>query len=565
MLGHRLRSPTFVAVSAALLAALVGGTVLVRVDIADRREAFRVEARAAHRLLGQQAARNDAILAMLALSPLDDPAAALARDEALVSLFPQLLAVQQWRQGKAEGEGSGGGGVVGGVVGEVSGALTKPASASIPLDGVGPGGQLTDFDVNTGRYRLVAGGSTRDEGRALQIDGRRLLSTSAWPMRPGDPVEVRLGLGPASLVLQVAPAEGLRPFGLTDGFVFEEAIDSASQPLVLSIRQATGPSTWPWRQLVAWTLASGLVAAAGLALVRARQARHRSEDLARLARVARLESLGELAAGMAHELNQPLAAILASTQAALRVLPAAEPLASALLASEQPASERPASERPASELAASDSSTVESRGLRPADIDPADAALAREAVALAAAQARRASDVLRRLRAMVEPQRGDRSPGAVRLDRLAAGLLAMMAPEFKRDGVVVRVQGRAAPALADPVAVEQILHNLIANAVQAMAGSDRRIDIVLAERGLDTVTVAVRDNGPGIEAAVLPRLFEPFFTTRADGLGLGLALCESLARSQGGSLEVTARRPGAAFVLSLPRWRPDPPRGDSPS
>src|SRR5690606_23498526 len=106
--------------------------------------------------------------------------------------------------------------------------------------------------------------------------------------------------------------------------------------------------------------------------------------------------------------------------------------------------------------------------------------------------------------------------------------------------------------LAEPVALEQIIHNLLANALQALA------QVPAAERGLRIDTgsaggngrLTVSDSGPGIAAEVLPRLFEPFFTTREGGLGLGLSLCESLAAGMGGALTVAANPPrGAAFTL----------------
>ena len=105
------------------------------------------------------------------------------------------------------------------------------------------------------------------------------------------------------------------------------------------------------------------------------------------------------------------------------------------------------------------------------------------------------------------------------------------------------------------MAVDQIVHNLLMNALQAMEAvepSQRALALAVGiEAGQGELSVA--DHGPGIAPEALPRLFEPFFSTREGGLGLGLPLCETLAQSMGGSL-TAANRPdgGAVFVLRLP-------------
>ena len=248
-------------------------------------------------------------------------------------------------------------------------------------------------------------------------------------------------------------------------------------------------------------------------------ARQRAEELLRLGQVARLNTLGELAAGMAHELNQPLTALLSSTQAAQR-----------LLADEPP--------------------------------DLPDLPMAQTAMARAVEQARRASTVVGRLRRLVE--RPDLAGQAQPLPLAAAvqDVLHLLEPELARRGITPEVS--AAPDLppvrAEPVALQQIVHNLLMNALQALEQvppAERQLALRLERPDAAHVALSVRDHGPGVPPEARAHLFEPFYTTRTGGLGLGLTLCESLAQAMGASLSLapsTGR--GAEFVLTLPAAAP---------
>ena len=114
------------------------------------------------------------------------------------------------------------------------------------------------------------------------------------------------------LVVQPGEPEASRPAGLTPGFVFAKTLAAAGQPFELQVQRATGPAGWPWPWLASWTLGASLVLAFVAAWQRGRRERRRAEELLRVGQVARLNALGELAGGMAHELNQPVAAVLAS-------------------------------------------------------------------------------------------------------------------------------------------------------------------------------------------------------------------------------------------------------------
>jgi C4-dicarboxylate-specific signal transduction histidine kinase len=167
-------------------------------------------------------------------------------------------------------------------------------------------------------------------------------------------------------------------------------------------------------------------------------------------------------------------------------------------------------------------------------------------------------EVVGRLRRAVErPGLGERLQ-PVRLDEAVRRVLDLLLPDCRRLGVAPAL-GPAADGpvvLAEPVALEQIVHNLLTNALQALEAvpaTERRLELSTAVDG-DRGVLTVADSGPGIPAEALPRVFEPFFTTRPGGLGLGLSLCETLAASMQGTLACTNADPrGAVFRLALPR------------
>ncbi|MBW8313568.1 MAG: two-component sensor histidine kinase, partial [Hydrogenophaga sp.] len=283
-----------------------------------------------------------------------------------------------------------------------------------------------------------------------------------------------------------------------------------SHPVDVVAYPHNGGGEQPRGRMLAWLAAVALVLTALAQWQGQRAARRRAEELLRLGQVARLNTLGELAAGMAHELNQPLTAVLANTQAAQR-----------LLADEPP------------------------------ELDTA-----RTAMAQATAQARRAADVVGRLRRAVE--RPDVQGGVLAVDLAEAvrRALYLLEPECQRRSVVPQLQAvDMVTVAADPVALDQIVHNLLMNALQALEGVDvnaRRLSLSVS-RADGQGELIVTDSGPGLAPEVLPRLFEPFFSTRAGGLGLGLSLCETLASGMGGSLTATnGPQGGAEFRLRLP-------------
>jgi signal transduction histidine kinase len=465
---------------------LAGGWVLVRWDIAERREAFHVDARAAHRLLSQRAAQQEAVLATLVLlSPTEG--ARERPEQRLPALYPQLLRVLRadaghpWRDPLFQ---------------QAEARSLERRRAEVAM-----------VDPATGRYTLLQAGTPASF--ALVIDAQQLAPWGDWPIARGGAVSVRLVLGAKTLVLQPGADAGTRPAGLTDGFVFQKVLALDGQPFELQLQQATGPAMWPWRSLALWVAAVSLTAALLAAWQRARGARRRAEELLRLSQVARLNALGEMAAGIAHELNQPLAAMSANAQAARRLL----------------------------------------------DDDPPELDEARRALVAASAQAKRAAEVVARLRQRVEAPAQAGTAVPVSLHASAAQVLELLQPELRGRGVAVELSGTGGPVRADPVALQQILHNLVNNALMAMddvPAGERRLSLHVDHAG-GQGRLTVRDSGSGIASELLPRLFEPFFTTRSSGLGLGLSLCQTLAQAMHGTLRVSQAPPrGAEFTLALP-------------
>ncbi|HEY1227219.1 MAG TPA: ATP-binding protein, partial [Ramlibacter sp.] len=132
----------------------------------------------------------------------------------------------------------------------------------------------------------------------------------------------------------------------------------------------------------------------------------------------------------------------------------------------------------------------------------------------------------------------------------------LLEPEFTRRAVHAQLQGgEPVRVRAEPVALEQIIHNLLMNALQALdqVPAGQRELLVEVGRQAEGGVLSVADTGPGIAPELLPRIFDPFVTTRDAGLGLGLSLCESLATGMGGSLQALQRASrGALFRLTLP-------------
>jgi signal transduction histidine kinase len=469
-----------------LAATLLGALLLARGELTQQREAFDTNARIVHRLLSQRVVQHDAVLATLALLQTPDPQ--LQAAQRLPSVYPHILSVQQRERDTAW----------------PTARLQAAEAESRRLKRA----VLAGVELAQGRYQVLL--AAEPASYLLQIDLPSMVPWAEWPMVPEtSPVRVSLRFEGQSIALQA----GRPPHADAHGWPFaaSKVLAADSQPFDVVVEQHLGWGELPWRWMAAWAAAAAALLLAGRTVLGQRHARRRAEELLRLGQVARLNTLGELAAGMAHELNQPLTAILASTQAASRMLKDEFP----------------------------------------------DVPLLQQALSQAVEQSRRASDVIGRLRRVVEqPGLGERLV-PVALPDVVRQALYLLEPEMQSRQVTPMLETSGPPihVLADPVALAQIVHNLLMNALQALDKVPAR------ERGLtlhlsSTATqglLTVQDRGPGIAASALPRLFEPFFSTREGGLGLGLSLCETLTTGMGGTLTAANRVPrGAEFCLRLP-------------
>ena len=472
-------------IAAALLLSLASAVWLAHAELQRTRRAFETQAGIVHRVLSLRAVEHEAILATLAL--LDTPATAEAAGS-LPAIYPRIVTVL-----RRDGESAWAAGALAAELAAAEAASRRAGRAWGLVSG-----------MERGRLWLVLAGE--GASHALEIDLAGMVTGAEWPFAGDAPVRVELAHAGHRWRIQAGTEAG-------GGwhFAFERPLAVRSQPFDVVVERRVGWDALPWAAMLASAvLLAGVMAGASM-LVQQRVARRRAEELLRLGQVGRLNAMGELAAGMAHELNQPLTAILANTRAAVRLL----------------------------------------------DDEPPATDSARAAMEAASVQARRAADVLARLRRGVERPGGAERRQPVALRAAAEAALHLLEPRLRAAGVRPRIEGEAGrPVQADPIALEQILHNLLSNALHALQrvpAGERRLTLKLeADAGQASLTVI--DSGPGIPAPDRPRVFEPFFTTRAEGLGLGLSLCETLAASMDGQLELLELPGrGAAFRLTLPQ------------
>jgi C4-dicarboxylate-specific signal transduction histidine kinase len=257
-------------------------------------------------------------------------------------------------------------------------------------------------------------------------------------------------------------------------------------------------------------------APATIALESTRRERQYREMQSELAHANRVTTMGQLTASIAHEVKQPIATARTNAAAALRFL----------------------------------------------DKSPSDVAEVREALTCIVDDTDRASDIVDRIGSLFK-----KAPSRKEVVDLNAAILEVTAlthSEAVRTGVTVGTQlAEGLPLIqGDRVQLQQVILNLIVNAIQSMSGvedgnRELHINTLSIERTVgiepEGVCVAVRDTGHGLRPESLPRLFEPFYTTKSDGMGMGLSICRSIIEGHGGRLWATRCEPrGALFQFTIP-------------
>jgi C4-dicarboxylate-specific signal transduction histidine kinase len=242
-------------------------------------------------------------------------------------------------------------------------------------------------------------------------------------------------------------------------------------------------------------------------------ARKQAEDALRksqgeLAHIARVMTMGELVASIAHEVNQPLASVVNSASACLRWL---------------------------------DAQKLEE---------------ARRSASRAIAEGHRASEIIGRIRALAKktPPQKD----WLDVNETIHEVIALARSEIQRNGVALETQlsEHVPVVLADRIQLQQVMLNLMMNAIEAMHGVGEGPRELLVRSGTDAskhVVISVQDSGPGFDPKSLEHLFDAFYTTKPHGLGMGLAISRSIIDAHGGRLWATANVPcGAVFQFTLP-------------
>ena len=258
------------------------------------------------------------------------------------------------------------------------------------------------------------------------------------------------------------------------------------------------------------SLFSDFAAQATIALESTRRERQYREAQIALAHANRIATIGQLTASITHEVRQPITAAVTYALAARRWL----------------------------------------------SEEPPDFGEVSEALAGIITEGNRASEVIGRTRALIKkaPPRKD----AFSINDAILEVVALTRTEAAYNGVLVRTQLAEGlpPVQGDRVQLQQVMLNLIVNASQSMSGvedGNRELHISTVSIEPEGVRVAVRDSGPGLSSENLQRLFEPFYTTKPDGMGMGLSICRSIIEAHGGRLWATGCEPrGALFQFTVP-------------
>ncbi len=305
-----------------------------------------------------------------------------------------------------------------------------------------------------------------------------------------------------------------------DRAAMQERIDSGALGVLQSKRYRCKDGEVVWADVTSFVVPAtdSTPAFRGAVIVDISDRKRAEEDLqqaqADLARLNRVMLLGEMTSLIAHEVNQPIAAVITNANAGLRWLGARQP-----------------------------------------DIDEV-----RQAFGRIVRDGTRAGEVIGRIRALVKKVPPRREP--LYMNEVIREVIALTQTDAQRNAVKwhSRLDDNLPLISADRVQLQQVMINLIINAIEAMAGAGdepRELAIVSGIGDANDVVVEVQDTGPGLDPEQLDRLFQSFYTTKPDGIGMGLAISRSIAEAHGGRLSAAPNNPrGAVFRLTLPLEQP---------
>jgi two-component system sensor kinase FixL len=306
-----------------------------------------------------------------------------------------------------------------------------------------------------------------------------------------------------------------------DGYI-QHYLDTGERRIIgigrIVVGQRKDGSTFPMELAVGEAMVNGRHLFTGFIrdLTERQLTENRLQELqSELLHFSRLTDVGQMASALAHELNQPLAAIVNYVQASRRLLQS------------------------------------EKAPVSPKVIDSMEKAVA---------QAARAGEIIKHLRSFIS--KGDSEHRLEDLNKVVEEATALGLVGAKESGVAVRWALNPDPlrVIVDKIQIQQVVFNLVRNSIEAMADHPLPHDLLVSTRLADPATaeVSVSDTGPGLAASVLAQLFQPFITTKEKGMGLGLSICRSIIDAHGGRLWATANDDrGVKFLFTLPLAEPD--------
>ncbi|WP_419904688.1 sensor histidine kinase [Kiloniella sp.] len=475
--------------------------------INDLKTELNTDAQSLHRMVSQRADQHDAhltglsSLASVNKEPLLDPLASLA--DTIQQFYTRITFIDLVKLDKQKPRG---------IFTSRPSGLEQNIIEDINAAAYASSGALQILPAPKG-YLLVKRSPNSDLARygvALSIDAAKLLQNDlgfgseisiALATNDGVPLYHKIG----------EPREGLFPFALK----FHQVLGSRSQPLILDVRRTvTLSDIVPWILVLPFFLLSGATLFGVRAYLEQRLKAKRSEQRAllgeheaRIAQASRINSLGEMASGLAHELTQPLTAILSKSQAGEHIV----------------------------------------------KLNPEDSETLSSVLSSITQQSKRAGDILLRLRKWtVQETEGLEQ---VDLNSVARGIKELMKADLKERGIEMQLflNPEALFIWADAVQIEQVVFNLAKNGVEALdhvegeTEKGHTLEISTFTSG-DQAVIEITDNGPGISKDIISNVHQPFFTTKPNGMGLGLSLCEGIVDRFYGTLEINNRSSGGVLA-----------------